>query len=159
MKPQVAFVFALLAACSSAATMHLDEYPASNVSIECESMWEDSLRLYFTVQNHPDTYCPGVRVRQKGEWLYVTFVRAEQGTDNIALDAATVPKSAIGHPYVEFPIDVSVFVDGGTLTTMILGHGQTQQLGRWSRDSDNLVDQSKVEPQTLARPSRAHPRP
>ena len=89
-----------------------------------ESLREDEIRLYFEYTDDDSPPCVGARVNWKGEELHVTLVEAPP------FGVPAVPTSELDKPYVEVPLDPSIFEREGELRVFVQG----ESAGVWRRD-------------------------
>ena len=106
----------LLVACSGG-----DEPDRSILAVwgEGNSWHGDDLRVYFRPRD-PARECAGAVVRlernapPRPSELHLTFLAAPL-SEGKRVDAVTVPTSELGHPYVQIPVDPSIFENHGRL--------------------------------------------
>jgi hypothetical protein len=113
----------LVLACALGACARRD--PGFPVWSEGFSWQGDELRVYFSPQDPSRGQCAGALVRlerhdsPRPSELHLTFLAAPLAA-GAHVDAVVTPRSELDHPYVQFPVDPSVFEDGGGLLVHVL---------------------------------------
>lgn len=116
----VALGAAAVAGCSS------DIYPLEDVFIEGTSQQSAAEYLYFRVPE--GTACAGVRIRSEGSRRILSFVRSAPGVEVDSTAVVSDEHAWEGMLRVEVPIEESVLEDGGEMTIMLDGGGQSVEL-------------------------------